>query len=159
MDITENKKRVLELLWKNYESQVGATRRYADRVTIVLGATIGAIGLTVKFNDSNLLGNESAVIAAAVSLIGLVIAFVFAGAAWYPKLSEQPSGTDVDRLWGFLVAVEDDESSATMMGDLCRVTRVERAATIRIAKLFTLCMGSCGLSLISAIICEMLSST
>lgn len=158
MDTTENKKRVLDLLWRNYETQVGATKRYADRVTIVLGATIGAIGLTVKFSDADLLGTDSAVISAGVCLVAIVLAFVFAGVAWYPKLSEQPSGTDVDRIWRFLVAVDDDGSAATVMGDLCKVTRSEREATRRIARLFTACMVCCGVALVSAIICEMLSS-
>lgn len=159
MDTSENKKRVINLLWRNYETQVGSTRKYADRVTIVLGATVGAIGLAVKFSDADLLSSDRAVAAFCISVVSVIGAFVCAGVSWYPKYSEHPSGTDVDRLWQYLVAVEDDESAATLMSDLCKATIAERKATLRIAFWFTACMVFCGVSLVAVMLSEILSTT
>lgn len=153
-----NKERVLKMLWRNYESQVAATRRYIDRVTIVVGATIGAIGIVVKYGESSFLDNPNAIWAGIVSLVTLAFAFTVAGFAWFPRYTEQPSGTDVDDFWCYLVDVNDDQSCATVMADLCKAIKAERDATRWVATLFTVCMVLCAISLIAAIAAEMFAS-
>ena len=157
MDISENKKRVLDLLWKNYQEQIISSRRFGDRVTIVVGATVGAFGLIAKLNDGDVFSNTWSFGFVILALTSMIAAFWCAAMVWRPKIGEQPSGTEVDRLWQYLVAVEDDVSAATLMGDICKATRAERLATENLAIWFSRCMICCGTSLVAAIISELIS--
>ena len=157
METSENKKRVLDLLWKNYQDQVLSSRRFGDRVTIVIGATIGAFGLLVKLNEGNTLASIWSLGGMVAAVVSLSAAFFCAAMVWRPKKGEQPSGTDVDRLWKYLVAVEDDVSAATVMGDICKATKAERRATEYLARWFTRCMLCCGAALLAVIFSELMS--
>jgi len=157
MDTSENKKRVLDLLWKNYQDQIVSSRRFGDRVTILIGATVGAFGLIVKLNDGDVFSNTLGLAFVVGALIALIAGFFCAAMVWRPKYGEQPSGTDVDRLWQYLIAVEDDVSAATLMADLCKTTRAERIATEKLAVWFSRCMICCGVSLIAVIVSEVIS--
>jgi hypothetical protein len=157
MDTSENKKRVLDLLWKNYQDQIASSRRFGDRVTVVIGATVGAFGLIVKLNEGNTLSTAWSVVCVVVALVSMTLAFICAAMIWSPKIGEQPSGTDVDRLWEFLIAVDDDVSAATLMADICKATRAERRATEYLAVWFTRCMVFCGLTLLAVIGSELLT--
>lgn len=156
MDNSENKKRVLDLLWKNYQDQVASSRRFGDRVTIVLGATIGVFGLVVKLNESNTMAATLSTSCVVTAVVALSVALFCAAVVWLPKKSQQPSGTDVDRIWGFLVAVDDDASAATLMSDICKATKAERSNTETIACWFTCCLVACGIALVAAIGSELL---
>lgn len=157
METSENKKRVLDLLWKNYQDQIVSSRRFGDRVTIVVGATVGAFGLVVKLNEGNTLNSNWSLGFVLFALAALSGAFVCAAMVWRPKIGEQPTGTDVDRIWQYLVAVEDDVSAATLMADICKATDAEHKATSHLATWFIRCMVCCGLTLVSVIVSEVIS--
>ena len=76
METSENKKRVLDLLWKNYQDQIVSSRRFGDRVTIIVGATVGAFGLVVKLNEGNTLTSKWSLGFVVFALIALSLAFV-----------------------------------------------------------------------------------
>jgi hypothetical protein len=151
MDTSDNKKRVLDLVWKNYEGQVTATRRTSDRVAVVLAASVAGVGLIFKDVSIASVTSTSVRLALAVMFGSLVASFVIACKAWTPSPVGVPSGTNRDRLWYFLVAVEDDISAATLMGDICAATDEEEQTTLRASSLLRACMGCCGTSLVASI--------
>jgi hypothetical protein len=148
---SENKKRVLDLVWKNYEGQVTATRRTSDRVAVVLAASVAGIGLIFKDISMASAMSTSVRLALTVLFASLMTAFVVACRAWAPSPVGIPSGTNLDRLWHFLVAVEDDISAATLISDVCAATDEEEQTTLRIARLLRACMVLCGIAFVSSV--------
>jgi hypothetical protein len=154
----EKKDRVLDLLWRNYDDQLASTRRVSDRLGIVLGATVGAIGLMLRTSEGQGLASGPALLLLVASMAFLVVAFVVLVIAWAPKQATQPSGTDVDKLWRSFVSVSDDESAANMMNDIGKATREERESTKHTGRLFAMCCVMCAASIISAIVCVVFAS-
>jgi hypothetical protein len=159
MDTSENKKRVLDLVWKNYEGQAMATRRVADRVAIVLGASVAGVGLMFKDITVNSLSSLGGQISLGLLLVFLLAAFVFACCAWTPSPVGIPSSTSPDRLWHFLVAVDDDASTATLISDICKATDEEEQFTLRVACWLKACMICCGLAIVASMSVKLFSVT
>jgi hypothetical protein len=154
----EKKDRVLDLLWRNYDDQLASTRRVSDRLGIVLGATVGAIGLMLRTSEGPGLASGQALTWLVASMTFLVVAFVVLVIAWAPKRATQPSGTDVDKLWRSFVSVSDNESAANMMNDIGKATREERESTRYTGRLFATCCVMCAASIVSAIVCMVFAS-
>lgn len=156
MDTSENKKRVLDLAWRNYEGQIASRRRIADRVAIVLGAVIAAVGLMFKDVDASAVQSVARGVVLAALLASLAAAFVCAYFAWSPGPVGIPSGTDRDRLWHFLVLVEDDGSVATVLGDICKATDEEQVETARLSWWLKACMICGGVAVIASMAFKLL---
>jgi hypothetical protein len=156
MDTSENKKRVLDLAWRNYEGQVASRRRVADRVAIVLGAAIAAVGLMFKEVDVSAAATLARAAALAVLLVSLNAAFLCAYFAWAPGGVGIPSGTDRDSLWHFLVQVDDDGSAATVLGDICKATNEEQIETARLSWWLRACMACGGVAVIASMAFKLL---
>lgn len=156
MDTSENKKRVLDLAWRNYEGQAASRRRISDRVAIVLGAVIAAVGLMFKDVDASAVESLARGTSLGVLLLSLTAAFLCAYFAWSPGPVGIPSGTDRDGLWHFLVQVDDDGSAATVLGDICKATDEEQIETARISWWLQACMACGGVAVISSMAFKLL---
>jgi hypothetical protein len=159
MKTSDNKKRVLDLVWKNYDGQVAATRRASDRVAIVLGASVAGIGLMFKDIPSGTQFNLGVQVSILVMLVAMISAFVFACCAWTPSPVGVPSSTDRDRLWHFLVNVDDDCSASTLIGDICKATDEEENFTLRVTSWLKACMISCGVAVAASMAVKLFSVT
>lgn len=158
MDTSENKKRVLDLAWRNYEGQASSRRRVADRVAIVLGAAIAAVGLMFKDVDAAADATCARAAALVVLLVSLNAAFVCAYFAAAPSGVGIPSGTDRDSLWHFLVQVDDDGSAATLLGDICKATNEEQAETARLSWWLRACMIFGGVAVLASMAFKVLGN-
>jgi len=158
MDTSESKKRVLELAWRNYDEAVSSSRRVADRVAIVLGASVAGVGLMFKDIGLSAVGNGWGRVALAVMFASLVVAFVCAGVVSSPKNGVIPSGTDSNRLWHFLVAAGDDAGAANLLGDICAATAAEGLLTARYSRWLVACMVCCGIAVVASMAVKILAA-
>jgi hypothetical protein len=152
VDTSENKRRVLELAWRNYEGQVAATVRTKDRVAVVIGSSVAGIGLVLQGASTNAVTSTPGRLLVGIAAVALMTAFVFACRSWMPSGVGIPSSTDRDLLWHYLVNVEDDVSAATLIGDVCFATDQEERETILAAGMLQACMVCCGIAIVASVV-------
>jgi len=138
--------RTLDLLWKRFYDQVARTAKYTERITIVLGSSVGAVGLMLRLNQPS---EHNSLLS--VSVLSLMMAFVFAIIAWWPRPAPFPGETDSKELWDHLIDQDNNASAANLFQDICLATDLEQKLTKKIAVFCMLCMVCCGVSVLSAI--------
>jgi hypothetical protein len=157
MDSSEGRKRVLELAWKNYDEVVVTRRRLADRVAIVLGASVAGVGVMFKDIDFADVTSTLGRLALSAMFASIVGAFVCAGVVSAPRECVIPSSTDPNRLWHFLVTAGDDAGAANLLGDICVATNAEGQLSRRLSRWLVGCIALSAVAVVASMAVKMLS--
>lgn len=156
-DTSEGKRRVIELAWRNYDEMVASSRRLADRVAIVLGASVAGVGLMFTDVELEHVTSTSGRLALAVMAASIVGAFVCAGVVSAPRTGVIPSSTEPNRLWHYLVASGDDAGTANLLSDICLATDAEQTTCRLLSRWLVGCIAFSGTAVVASMAVKLLA--